>query len=100
MTEKLYKLDGQQFAITETTNSAGICELAVAGLGMKLWVKTSDEIYGYGYRVYGPGGGWKGSHATPDSALKAACQEIIATDKRKDQKELSEDLCDYFEQLS
>lgn len=99
MNSKLLKLDGEQFTITESTTN-GLCELQIEGLGRKMWVKASDELYGYGYRVYSSGSSWKGNYTNPDDAVEAAAREIISTQKKKNQKELSEDLCDYFEQLS
>ena len=96
---KEYKIDGEQFTVTETITN-GLCELGVEGLGMKVRVKASDEAYGYGYRIYFPGGSWKGLGNNPKTVLEKAAKEIIDVQKKKNRKELSDDLCDFFDQLS
>ena len=99
MDSKPYKFKGEEFTITTRSNIAGKCELVVAGTDMKLTVKPSDEIYGYGYRIY-HSGGWKGSWRTPEEAKNAACDEILQAKQRKNEEELCEDLSKFFQQLS
>ena len=97
---KKYKYDGEQFTVTESTTADGLYQLEVEGLGEKVWVRASDESYGYGYRIYFSDSSWKGGWSDPNTALEQAAREIIDTQKRKSQKELSDDLDDFFDQLS
>ena len=99
MNVKPYKIDDEEFTITESISN-GLCELVVEGLGEKLRVGASDASYGYGYRIYFSDGSWKGGWTDPNAAVETAAKEIISAKKRKNQKELSDDLCNYFEQLS
>ena len=99
MESKPYKFKEEEFTVTKGNNAAKICELVVTGKGMELTVKASDEIYGYGYRIYHPSG-WKGSWRTPEEAINAACDEIIRAKQRKNEKELCEDFSVFFHHLT